>query len=243
MQVTQLGKYEKALAADAISEHDVTERRMSLQQLRTRIADAANSIPQTRAAIAEAESRRRETWARFVSEGSEKAAALRLELSRAGQALGAYKDRQAREDIRAPMDGVVNKIVVQTVGGIAKAGEPLFEIVPVEQSVMIEARVAPKDRGRIRAGLPALVKISAYEFANYGGLDARVVDISPDVLQDSKGETYYRVRLRADTRKFGKDKPVMPGMTAEVDIRAGSQTVMDYILSPIRGVGDNAFRQ
>ena len=243
LQLAQLRRYEAALAADAISEREVLERRTALQQLRTRIADVQNGIPQTRAAIAEAESRRREAWARFVSAGSEKAAQLRLELSRAGQALGAFKDRQAREEIRAPMDGIVNRVAVQTVGGVAKAGEPLFEIVPVEESVMIEARIAPKDRGRIRAGLPALVKISAYEFSNYGGLDARVVDISPDVLQDGKGEVYYRVRLRADTAKWGRGKPVIPGMTAEVDIRAGGQTIMDYLLSPIRGVGDNAFRQ
>ncbi len=243
LQMTQLATFEKALAADAVSEHEVMERKTSLQQLRTRIADAANSIPQTQAAIAEGEARRREAWARFVSEGAEKAAPLRLELSKAGNALGAYTDRQSREEIRAPMDGVVNKIFVQTVGGVVRGGEPLFEIVPVEQSVMIEARVAPKDRGRIHAGLPAIVKVSAYEFATYGGLDAKVVDISPDVLQDPKGEVYYRVRLRADTKKFGKDKPVIPGMTAEVDIRAGGQTVLDYLLSPIRGVGDNAFRQ
>lgn len=243
MQIAQLGRFEKALAADAVSEHEVMERRTDLQQLRTRIADAANSIPQTMAAIAEGEARRRESWARFVSESAEKATPLRIELSKAGNALGAFKDRQTREEIRAPMDGVVNKIYVQTVGGVVRGGEPLFEIVPVEQSVMIEARVAPKDRGRIRAGLPATVKISAYEFANYGGPEAEVVDISPDVLQDQKGDVFYRVRLKANTRKFGKDKPVIPGMTAEVDIRAGGQTVLDYLLSPIRDVGDNAFRQ
>ena len=243
LQMTQLTTFEKALAADAVSEHEVMERRTALQQLRTRIADAANAMPQTAAAIGEAEARRRESMARFMSESAEKATPLRLELSKAGNALGAYRDRQTREDIRAPMDGVVNKIYVQTVGGVVRGGEPLFEIVPVEQSVMIEARVAPKDRGRIRAGLPATIKISAYEFSSYGGLEARVIDISPDVLQDQKGDIYYRVRLRADTKKFGRDKPVMPGMTAEVDIRAGGQTVLDYLLAPIRDVGNNAFRQ
>jgi adhesin transport system membrane fusion protein len=243
LQLTQLAAFEKALAADAISANEVLERRTSLQQLRTRLADVSNAIPQSLAEMAEAEGRRRETWAKFVSENSEKAAALRLELSKAGEALGAYRDRRTRQDVRAPLSGIVNKLFVQTVGGVARAGEPLIEIVPVEKAVMVEARIAPKDRSRVWPGQPAVVKLSAYDFAVYGGLDASVLDVSPDVLQDPKGEVFYRVRLRADTAKFGSDKPVIPGMTAEVNIRSGRQTIMQYLLAPVHNVADNALRE
>ena len=108
---------------------------------------------------------------------------------------------------------------------------------------MVEARVAPKDRGNIYPGLPARIKISAYDSAVYGGLDGTVVDVSPDVIQDQKGEVYYRVRLRADTANFGKGKPVIPGMTAEADIRSGSQTILDYILGPFIRIREGALRE
>ena len=222
-------------AANAQSMYDINQRQ-DYQQNRIEQGVRSGQITRSEEARLEQGERNIDRAQRQAEADGRVTAAERARIDR-------MTDRQSREEIRAPMDGVVNKIFVQTVGGVVRGGEPLFEIVPVEQSVMIEARIAPKDRGRIHAGLPAIVKVSAYEFATYGGLNAKVVDISPDVLQDPKGEVYYRVRLRADTKKFGKDKPVIPGMTAEVDIRAGGQTVLDYLLSPIRGVGDNAFRQ
>lgn len=118
-----------------------------------------------------------------------------------------------------------------------------MEIVPADKLVVIEARVAPRDRGNIWPGLPAVAKISAYDSAIYGGLDATVDDISPDAIQDPKGELYYRVRLRADTGRFGPEKPVLPGMTAEVDIRSGHQSILDYILGPFIRIRDGALRE
>lgn len=243
LMIVQLGKLERAYQAEAISEREVLDKRSSLLSLRTRIADVQNQIPATRAELAEATARHGEVWTKTVQDTKERAAQLRLELSKAGEALGAYRDKASREEIRAPMDGVVNKLYVQTVGGVIKGGDPLVEIVPVDKVVMVEARVAPKDRGNLYPGLPARIKISAYDSAIYGGLDGTVVDVSPDVIQDQKGEVYYRVRLRADTAHFGKGKPVMPGMTAEADIRSGSQTILDYILGPLIRIRDSALRE
>ncbi|RXR29455.1 HlyD family type I secretion periplasmic adaptor subunit [Sphingobium fluviale] len=243
LMMVQLGKLERAYEAEAISEREVLDKRSSLLSLRTRIADVQNQIPATRAQLGEATARHGEVWTKTVQETKERAAQLRLELSKAGEALGAYRDKASREEIRAPMDGVVNKLYIQTVGGVIKGGDPLVEIVPVDKVVMVEARVAPKDRGNIHPGLPARIKISAYDSAIYGGLDGVVVDVSPDVIQDQKGEVYYRVRLRADTANFGKGKPVMPGMTAEADIKSGSQTILDYILGPFIRIRDSALRE
>ena len=214
-----------------------------LLSLRTRIADVQNQIPATRAELAETSARHGEVWTKTVQETKEKAAQLRLELSKAGEALNAYSDKAKREEIRAPMDGIVNKLYVQTVGGVIKGGDPLVEIVPVDKVVMVEARVAPKDRGNVHDGLPAQIKISAYDSAVYGGLEGKVIDVSPDVISDQKGEVYYRVRLRADTTSFGEGKPVIPGMTAEVNIRSGKQSILDYILGPFIRIGDNALQE
>jgi len=239
----QLDKLKRAYAEDAISEREVLDKRQALASLQTRIADVVNQIPQSSAAVSEAAARRAEVTTRDMEETREKASILRLELARAGDTFNAVEDKAARQEIRAPMDGIVNRLYVQTVGGVIRPGEPVVEIVPVDKSVMIEARVAPRDRGHIWPGLPATVKITAYDSAIFGGLAATVIDISPDVLQDPKGEAYYRVRLRADTGDFGRDKPVIPGMTAEVNIRSGKQTILSYLLGPLVRIRDEALRE
>jgi membrane fusion protein, adhesin transport system len=239
----QLSALERALAAEAVSEHEVLDKRSDLQQLRTRIAETTNGIPKTQAELAEVQTRRHEVWTRFVSETKEKMAQLGLESTKTNNALGAYQDRNKREALLAPMDGVINKIHVQTIGGVVRGGDPLVEIVPTDHSIIIEARLAPKDRGQVWPGLPATVKISAYDYAIYGGLEGKLTDISADVLQDAEGKSYYRLRLEADVSRFGKSKPVVPGMTAEVDIRSGKHTVLQYIMQPVSDLRDKALRE
>ncbi|RVT43563.1 HlyD family type I secretion periplasmic adaptor subunit [Sphingobium algorifonticola] len=243
LMMTQLDKLERAYQAEAISEREVLEKRSALLALQTRIADVQSQIPQAMAQLSESTARKGEIWTKSVQETKAEAARLRMELAKADETLGAYTDKESREEIRAPMAGIVNKLYVQTVGGVIRGGEPIVEIVPVDKVVMVEARIAPKDRGQVWAGLPANIKISAYDSAIYGGLDGQVVDVSPDVIQDAKGEVFYRVRLRADTTRFGRGKPVIPGMTAEVNIKSGRQTIMDYILGPLIRIRDSAMRE
>jgi membrane fusion protein, adhesin transport system len=239
----QLSALERAQAAEAVSEHEVLDKRSDLQQLRTRIAETTNGIPKTQAELAEVQTRRHEVWTRFVSETKEKMAQLGLESTKTNNALGAFQDRNKREALLAPMDGVINKIHVQTIGGVVRSGDPLVEIVPTDHSIIIEARLAPKDRGQVWPGLPATVKISAYDYAIYGGLEGKLTDISADVLQDAEGHSYYRLRLEADVSRFGKSKPVVPGMTAEVDIRSGKHTVLEYLMQPVSDLRDKALRE
>lgn len=243
IQLRQLSVLERALAADAVSESEVMDKRGQLQSLRTRIDDALNQIPQTRSELAEARNRRSDVWFRFVAENKQKIAQLRLEIAKASQAVGAFEDRRDRENVRAPMDGVVNKLFVQTVGGVIKPGGDLAEIVPVDKSVMIEAQLPPKDRGDVWPGQAAVVKVSAYDYAIYGGLNGEVLDISPDAFQDQQGHTYYRVRLKADTARFGPGRPIVPGMTADVDIKTARRTVLQYLLGPISRVQERALRE
>ena len=243
LMMSQLAKLEKAYAEEAISEREVTDKRAALLSLQTKIDDVQNSIPGSQAQLGEAAARQREVYTRTMEETKELAAKLRLELAKANENLTAYADKRSREEVRAPMDGVVNKLYFQTVGGVIRAGEPVAEIVPVDQTVIVEARVAPRDRGNVWPGLPASIKISAYDAAVYGGLEGKVVDVSADVIQDPKGESYYRVRLKADAVGFGRDKPVIAGMTADVAIKAGRQTVLNYLLGPLIGIRDGALRE
>ncbi|RYD26642.1 MAG: HlyD family type I secretion periplasmic adaptor subunit [Lysobacteraceae bacterium] len=233
LMMGQLAKLEKAFAEEAISEREVTDKRAALLSLQTKIGDVQNSIPGSQAELGEAAARQREVYTRTMEETKEQAAKLRLELAKANENLTAYADKRSREEVRAPMDGVVNKLYFQTVA----------EIVPVDQTVIVEARVTPRDRGNVWPGLSASIKISAYDAAVYGGLEGKVVEISPDVIQDPKGESYYRVRLKAEAAGFGRDKPVIAGMTADVAIKAGRQTVLNYLLGPLIGIRDGALRE
>jgi len=153
------------------------------------------------------------------------------------------QDRVAREEIRAPVDGVINRLNVRTVGGVIRGGEPVAEIVPAATQVIIEARIAPRDRGNIWPGLPARIKISAYDSTVYGALEAKVVDVSPDAIQDPRGGLYYRVRLDAGRASFGPGLPVIPGMTGEVAIRSGRQTILNYVLGPLIRISQEASRE
>ena len=130
-----------------------------------------------------------------------------------------------------------------TIGGVVRAGDDLVEIVPITDNLLVEARIRPADRAHLWPGLPAMVKVSAYDFSIYGGLKAKLVDISPDTIVDEKGETYYRIRLRTISNNLAEDKPIKPGMTADVDILTGQKTVLDYLLKPLLKAKQNALRE
>lgn len=243
LAMDQLAKLERAYAEDAISEREVLDKRAALMSLRTRMADVENQIPQSSAGVSESAARRGEIWTRDVEQAKAQAAQIRLELAKAGEQFTAVQDRVDREEIRAPLDGVVNKLYVQTLGGVIRGGEPVAEIVPLADEVMIEARIPPRERGDVWPGQPAKVRISAYDSSTYGALSAKVIDISPDVLQDQRGGLYYRVRLKADSASFGPGKPVIPGMTGDVAIKSGSQTILNYILGPLIRIRDGALHE
>ena len=163
------------------------------------------------------------------------------------RALPALADRAERTVLRAPLSGRINRVLVSTRGGSIRAGEPVVEIVPSDESLLIEARVT---RGhRLRPPRPdARVAITAYDRSVYGVLEGRVVGISPDaVLEERTGETFYIVRVRTDQNalldKDGRRMPIGPGMVAEVDMLGDQRTILQYILSPITKLGETAFRE
>jgi len=140
----------------------------------------------------------------------------------------------------------VQKMVVNTVGGVVKPGEPIMEIVPTGDKLVVEARLNPTERGFIVEGQPAVVKISTYDFVRYGGLDGRVIAVAPDASTDENGAPYFRVVVQTDKTYLGKTKdllPITPGMEATVDIHTGRKSVMDYLVKPVLKLKDEAFRE
>ncbi|GGH10766.1 HlyD family type I secretion periplasmic adaptor subunit [Alsobacter metallidurans] len=227
----------------AVSSNDLLEGERALQQIESRMSDLSHEIPRTESALVELTRRRSETALRFASDAEKERSEVALQQAKLQESALALQDRSQRSDVISPMSGVVNKLYVSTVGGVVKSGEPLAVLVPVDSAIAVEARLSPSDRAEVWPGLPAIVKISAYDYSVYGGLKGRITEVSPDALQDERGQSYFRVRLEAESGGFGPDRPVVPGMTADVDILSGKRTILSTLLRPVRNLRDNALRQ
>lgn len=239
----RLASLKKLMNAGAVSRNDALEAERVLQQAITRLSDLAHDIPRAEASLAEIEQRKRQVVSNFQADAEKERTQTATEAEKLAQGVNAMQDRIRRSDVVSSVAGVINKLNVTTVGGVVKPGEALAEIVPGEASISVEMKLSPADRANVWPGEKAIVKISAYEFSVYGGLPARVIDISPDALQDERGAPYFRVRLDADGSVFGRDHPVLPGMLADVDVIGERQSVLSSIVMPLRRLKDNALRQ
>jgi membrane fusion protein, adhesin transport system len=227
----------------AVSINDLLDSERTLQQLDAKVQELGIETPRAETAINELRRRREQFIAQFKTDAEKERREVGVQAAKLEEALSAMQDRSRRSEVTAPIAGIVNKVFVNTIGGVVKSGEPLVQLVPLEDSLVVEARLSPQDRAEVWPGLPAVVKISAYDYSIHGGLKGRVIDISPDALQDDKGDPYFRVRLAASAANLGPGKPVVPGMMAQVDILTGRHTVLDYLLKPMRLMQSNALRQ
>ena len=161
------------------------------------------------------------------------------------QVMAGKEDQVTRAELFSPVHGIVKDIQVSTVGGVLQPGGKLMEIVPIEDQLLIETRINPRDIAYIRPGLEATVKISAYDSSIYGDLKGQVESVSPDTLQDEvkRDQFYYRVYVRTDkavlTNKAGRQFPIVPGMVASVEIKTGQKTVLDYLIKPLNKVKES----
>ncbi len=226
----------------AVSRNELLQGLTALQQLDTKITDINHDIPQTEAALSEAVRQRNAASLKFRSDASEEKTKVLVEASQLTEALSNLREKANRTDIRAPTTGTINKQYVSTVGGVIAPGAPILEIVPSSDTIAIEAQLSPQDRAEIWPGSKAVVKITAYDYSLYGGLDASVVDISPDIIKEKDNQPYFRVRLNAANR-LGNNNPIIPGMMANVDILTKRHTVVQYLLLPLMNIKDMAFRR
>jgi adhesin transport system membrane fusion protein len=142
--------------------------------------------------------------------------------------------------------GTVRQIYISTLGGVVKPGESIMDIVPMDDTLLVEARIRPSDVAFLLPGQKAMVKISAYDFSIYGGLEGRLEQISADTIEDRRGEFFYQVRIRTDRTSLlyrGEELPIIPGMVATVDIMIGKKTILDYVLKPVLKARQNALRE
>jgi adhesin transport system membrane fusion protein len=195
-----------------------------------------SSIPRLKSAINEISSKIREARSEYVSKARLDLNEASTEVQRVGAESSALADQVTRTVIKSPINGIVQKLYVNTVGGVIKPGDNLIEIVPTEGGLLIEAKVKPADIAFIYPGQKAVIKVTAYDFSVYGSLNGAVSTISPDTETDEKQNVYYVVRIQTNKKYLGtKEKPlkIIPGMMVNVDVITGQKTVLEYMLKPL----------
>ena len=200
-----------------------------LDQLRQSLPRLQASLAEAQAAAAEADSRSRTQWGGQRTEFEARAASL-------GATLGGRQDRVDRRDLHSPVDGVVNRVLVPTIGGVTTPGKPLIEIVPAESRLLMTARIKPADIGFLHPGQRARVRVLAYDAATHGQLEATVERVGADAVLDERNEPYFEVQVAAapdQLRLNGRALTVSPGMPVEASILTGERSVMDYLLKPV----------
>ncbi len=207
------------------------------------------SIPRAQKALAEAEGKKEAYIDQFRSDVATEINKRRSEVQSLLSSSTAGKDKVTRTEVRSPVHGTVKEIYQHTIGGVIKPGENIMEIVPLDDTLLIEAHIRPADIAFLRPAQPATVKVTAYDYSIYGGLRATVDYISADTILDEKSErheSYYRIVLRSKENALvhnGQRLPIIPGMTASVEILTGKKSVLDYLLKPILKAQERALRE
>jgi adhesin transport system membrane fusion protein len=238
---------EDLLAVGLTPKIDHVQIEQEVEKLQGEMEELKSAIPRAQASIAEATERIKEEKLRATRIAHEEMSAIERRIAEVREKLGRATDQVVRTKISSPIDGVVQSMRHHTIGGVARPGEPLMEIVPTQERLVVEAKLNPTDIGYVRVGQSSLVKISTYDFSRYGGLEGRVASISPDSHVDSAtGQSYFRVIAETDKNYLGfepGDLPIAPGMEATLDIHTGSKSVMQYLLKPVIKVRSEAFRE
>lgn len=204
------------------------------------------SIPRLEASQQEANNKLEGALAKFRSDAAVELSQARAEFAGTTASSVAMEDRLARTTVRSPVAGVVKTIKITTVGGVVQPGMDVMEIVPIEDNLLVEAKVRPSDVGFLHPGQSAQVKVTAYDYSIYGGLDATVENITADSITNDKGDSFYLVRVRTKSNHFGtieKPFPIIPGMLTTVHIRTGKKSVLSYLMKPIIKARSEALRE
>lgn len=230
-------------AHGAASKLEMLDAQSREQRIKTEIGEAADAVPRLKVSIAEEKSRIETAKAEVSSQAHGELVTTLEEVDRIKQNVTSAADRLKRTEIRAPIDGVINRIAVNTVGGVVRPGEDLIELIPTTDEVLIEAKAQPRDRGYLRIGLDSEIRVSAYDTAEIGLLKGRVTEVSADSIIDPHNNPYYQVNILVRSLPASyADHIIVPGMTVTADIVTGRRTVLAYLLSPLRKFTYNMFR-
>lgn len=221
------------LASGAISEVDLLRIERDISRNRGDQEQAQAQVARVQASIGEAQRKTQETELTFRNEARKELSDVLGRLNALNEGAVALADKVDKAQVKSPVRGKVQRLLANTIGGVVQPGKDIVEIVPLDDALVLEAKVQPRDIAFISPNQAATVKFTAYDFSVYGGMDAQVENISPDTQLDERGNAFYVVRVKTHRSNFGEHLPIMPGMTAEVDILTGKKTVLSYLLKPV----------
>ncbi|CAM3210675.1 membrane fusion protein, adhesin transport system [Pseudomonas gessardii] len=230
----------------AVSPVEILRLKRSAVEIRGSLNATTLAIPRAESAINEIKSKIDESVQSFRSEAAKELNEKRTDLSKITASSIAIDDRVSRTTVVSPVHGVIKQLKVNTIGGVVQPGSDMVEIVPLEDNLLIEAKVRPQDVAFLHPGQKAMVKFSAYDYTIYGGLAAKLELIGADTITDDKGNSFYLIQVRTDKNHLGGEKKpllIIPGMVATVDIITGEKSVLDYLLKPVLKARTEAMRE
>ncbi len=237
---------EPLVAEGAVSPVEVLRLKRAEVEARGQLEATGLAIPRAEAAIKEVERKIDETRGRFRSEALTQLNEARTDLSKIESTGKALEDRVNRTLVTSPVRGIVKQLLVNTIGGVIQPGSDMIEIVPIDDTLLVEARIRPQDIAFLHPGQEAVVKFTAYDYTIYGGLKAKLEQIGADTVTDEEGNSFYLIKLRTEKSHLGSDERpllIIPGMVTSVDIITGKKSVLSYLLKPIIRARAEALRE
>ncbi len=237
---------EPLVAEGAVSPVEVLRLKRAEVEARGQLEATGLAIPRAEAAIKEVERKIDETRGRFRSEALTQLNEARTDLSKIESTGKALEDRVNRTLVTSPVRGIVKQLLVNTIGGVIQPGSDMVEIVPIDDTILVEARIRPQDIAFLHPGQEAVVKFTAYDYTIYGGLKAKLEQIGADTVTDEEGNSFYLIKLRTEKSHLGsEERPllIIPGMVTSVDIITGKKSVLSYLLKPIIRARAEALRE
>jgi membrane fusion protein, adhesin transport system len=247
----KLAQQELAISEDLVQDKLVSQlehfqRKSAVERLKGEVAMTMQAIPGAQAGQDETAGRQREEEAKFRRRAADELGELERKLASLQEELGRATAQEGRALIRSPIDGFVRNVRYQSAGNVVKPGEPIMEIVPAGEALVIEVTLNPADRGYVSVNQPALVKLSAYDYFRYGGLEGKVTAIAADTDAGKNEEPFYRVTVSTHKSWLGPSPgqlPITPGMVGEIDIKAESQSIFWMLIKPVLKLKHEAFRE
>jgi membrane fusion protein, adhesin transport system len=246
-----LSKKNLEMSADLLrdgltSKMDHLEREREVKLLEGKLATLRSSVPKAKAALAEAQQSLQEETLKFNSAVLADLGSVEQELARTQTLLNEATVQAQRRTIRSPVDGLVKNLRFHTIGGVIGPGDPIMEIVPANEDLVIEARLLPQDIGLVEVGQPVRIKISAYDFTRFGTLSGTLSFVAADSITDTEGRPFFQAYVKPERTYLGAapgDLPISPGMTATIDVKTGTRSVLEYLLKPVVRLSYDAFHE
>lgn len=228
-----LARAEFVVASGAVSQVEILRLEREVNQLSGEFEQSQAQIKRIASAIQEAQRRLSEMEVEYENKVREELTNTIARMNGLREAGLGLSDRVRQTEVRSPVRGTVNRLYHNTTGGVVTPGKEVVEVAPLDDSLLVEVRIRPKDIAFLIPGQEALVKLTAYDFVVYGGLEGTVEHIGADTIMDSEGNPFYEVHVRTKEAGFGEDTPIMPGMTVQVDILTGKKTILAYLMKHV----------